>query len=473
MPMIESVPEQFWGLFRSKNRFIYMEALRSVNEEYQYNNYFISQEAAQQVIEQCFTAQRLKLEEEENETDLERIQPPAARTLNWLVRAGWLNRLEDYMQGITHIVIPDYAAVFLEAFERLYQEEDDAAEVYIRNVYASVFSYIHDAREDLSLLKGVLQNTKILNKSLQRMLHNMNRFFTELLCADSYGTLLEEHLHGYVEEVVQKKYHILKTSDNFYLYKNDIQKWLKEILEKTARRAQELEPEEPAGEFGEESAKTEGKHEEDIRRLLEKCRRERELAQEISRAFDDIERRIFLMDREHSRYVRTTVMRLNYLINEDRDTKGQIIRFLNSISDRPELQSEALQEAAQAMHFTGMDVMNRERFYRKRKGRAAFQAAEREDEVQPELTREEILRMNQTHNRYSRRQIEEFLDSHSPEGIFVTEQETVRDFETFEKLILAYDYALRRGGRYRVTALEETIDNGQYRYPKLKFERRS
>ena len=117
--------------------------------------------------------------------------------------------------------------------------------------------------------------------------------------------------------------------------------------------------------------------------------------------------------------------------------------------------------------------MNRERFYRKRKGRAAFQAAEREDEVQPELTREEILRMNQTHNRYSRRQIEEFLDSHSPEGIFVTEQETVRDFETFEKLILAYDYALRRGSRYRVTALEETIDNGQYRYPKLKFERRS
>ena len=240
MPMIESVPEQFWGLFRSKNRVIYMEALRSVNEEYQYNNYFISQEAAQQVIEQCFTAQRLKLEEEENETDLERIQPPAARTLNWLVRAGWLTRLEDYMQGITHIVIPDYAAVFLEAFERLYQEEDDAAEVYIRNVYASVFSYIHDAREDLSLLKGALQNTKILNKSLQTMLHNMNRFFTELLSADSYGTLLEEHLHGYVEEVVQKKYHILKTSDNFYLYKNDIQKWLKEILEKTARRAQEM-----------------------------------------------------------------------------------------------------------------------------------------------------------------------------------------------------------------------------------------
>ena len=29
------------------------------------------------------------------------------------------------------------------------------------------------------------------------------------------GDLLKEHLDGYVEEIVRKKYHILKTSDNF------------------------------------------------------------------------------------------------------------------------------------------------------------------------------------------------------------------------------------------------------------------
>lgn len=453
MPMIQSVPDQFWSLFRSGNRSAYMEALRSIYEEYQYNNYFISQESAVQVIEQCFGQQKVRLKEEENETDLERIQPPAARTLNWLVRAGWLNRLEDYMEGITHIVIPDYAAVFLEAFDQLFREEDDTAEIYIRNVYASVFSYVHDAREDLSLLKGALQNTKVLNKSLQTMLHNMNRFFSGLLQAESYGALLEEHLHGYVEEVVQKKYHILKTSDNFYLYKNDIQKWLREILEKTARTVQESGAEENS-------------------ERLDRCRRERELTQEISRAFDDIERRIFLMDREHSRYVRTTVMRLNYLINEDSDTRGRIIRFLNGISARPEIQSGALAKAAGAMKLTAMEVMDRNRFYQKRKARTVFQAGDREDEVQPELDKNEILKMNQTHNRYSRRQIEEFLDSHCPEERFVTGPETVRDRKSFEKLILACDYAMRRGSRYCVRNLGEQIDNGQYRYPKLEFERR-
>ncbi len=34
-----------------------------------------------------------------------------------------------------------------------------------------------------------------------------------------YKNLLKEHLEGFVETAVQQKYHILKTSDNFYIYK--------------------------------------------------------------------------------------------------------------------------------------------------------------------------------------------------------------------------------------------------------------
>ena len=50
----------------------------------------------------------------------------------------------------------------------------------------------------------------------------------------------------------------------------------------------------------------------------------------------------------------------------------------------------------------------------------------------------------------------------------------VRDFETFEKLILAYDYSTRQKSRYLVEEEEaEMIDNGRYRYPKLVFVRRN
>ena len=84
---------------------------------------------------------------------------------------------------------------------------------------------------NLAMLKTALVNTKKLNKALQDMLHNMDHFFSRLLKQKSYEEVLAEHLEGYVEEIVEKKYHILKTNDNFYLYKNDIKRCLREMRE--------------------------------------------------------------------------------------------------------------------------------------------------------------------------------------------------------------------------------------------------
>ena len=135
----------------------------------------------------------------------------------WLLKTGWLKKIEDYSTMTTNIVIPDYAAVFIEAFERLTSEELEETELYIQNVYATLFSFQNNSRVNLNMLRTALINTRKLNKALQDMLHNMNKFFAKLLQQDSYSGILREHLDSYVEEIVWKKYHILKTSDNFYL----------------------------------------------------------------------------------------------------------------------------------------------------------------------------------------------------------------------------------------------------------------
>ena len=49
----------------------------------------------------------------------------------------------------------------------------------------------------------------------------------------------------------------------------------------------------------------------------------------IERGFDDIEHRISNMDREHSKYVRATVSRMNYLLSGETDTKGLVVQLLN------------------------------------------------------------------------------------------------------------------------------------------------
>lgn len=47
-----------------------------------------------------------------------------------------------------------------------------------------------------------------------------------------------------------------------------------------------------------------------------------DLIDQIERGFDDIEHRIANMDREHSKYVRATVSRLNYLLSDESDRHG-------------------------------------------------------------------------------------------------------------------------------------------------------
>ena len=203
----------------------------AINEEYQYSNYFLTREVCLQILNDMNTQKRIRLEREESETELDLLETTSSRILNWLVKTGWLKKIEDYTSLTTNIVIPDYAAIFIEAFEKLSSQELEETDLYIQNVYATLYSFQNNPKVNLNMLRTALVNTKKLNKALQDMLHNMDKFFERLLDKKTYGELLREHLDGYVEEVVRKKYHILKTSDNFYIYKMDIKKCLREMRE--------------------------------------------------------------------------------------------------------------------------------------------------------------------------------------------------------------------------------------------------
>ena len=221
MQLRYEIPDTFWSLFRSVNREIYMESLLVINEEYQYSNYFLTKEICVQVLSDMNAQKQVLLQREENETDFDMLETTASRILRWLLKTGWLKKIEDYSTMTTNIVIPDYAAVFIEAFERLTSEELEETELYIQNVYATLFSFQNNSRVNLNMLRTALINTRKLNKALQDMLHNMDKFFREAFWIRSLtGNFLREHLDGYVEEIVKKKYHIFKNIRQF-LYLQD------------------------------------------------------------------------------------------------------------------------------------------------------------------------------------------------------------------------------------------------------------
>ena len=120
MQLRYEIPDTFWSLFRSVNREIYMESLLVINEEYQYSNYFLTKEICVQVLSDMNAQKQVLLQREENETDFDMLETTASRILRWLLKTGWLKKIEDYSTMTTNIVIPDYVAVFIEAFEHLH-----------------------------------------------------------------------------------------------------------------------------------------------------------------------------------------------------------------------------------------------------------------------------------------------------------------------------------------------------------------
>lgn len=450
MILMNEIPDRFWGLFRSINRSTYIEALLRINEEYEYSNYFLSREVCLQVLDEYFNQKRFVIWQDELEDEADETEPPASRVLNWLLRAAWLRKVDDYASMTVHIVIPDYAAVMIEAFFKLTTDEEDETQIYIQNIYAILFSLRNDPRASISLLNTAFVNTKRLNKTLQDMLHNMDKFFASLLEKRAYGELLKDHLEGYVEEIVKKKYHILKTSDNFYLYKNDIKRWISSMREDVSW-------------MEEMSVRSRNKvTAADISEKLD----------QIERGFDGIEHRIANMDKEHSRYIRATVTRLNYLLNQEDNMKGLVIRLLNHLSDAED-QEAAIQETGNFMNLSQVSILSEHALYKKRKPRTVFKETLVADEESVELSAEEILSLNRLKSRYSRKEIESYLDAHSKNGRMEVTEGTVTTAEDFEMLILAYDYSTRRKSIYEVEDSEpELIDNGRYRYPRLVFVRR-
>ncbi len=84
-----------------------------------------------------------------------------------------------------------------------------------------------------------------------------------------------------------------------------------------------------------------------------------------------------------------------------------------------------------------------------------------------------MLRLNRIQKRYSRKQIEEFIEAHMQGEIMDASQIDLSSEEEFEKLILAYDLSTRRNSAYMILEEEpEMLERAGYRYPALRFVRK-
>lgn len=459
MKEIIKIQKQFWSLFQSGNRYIYMETLMLIYDEYLYNDFFLTKESCIQLVSEHFQNRIIDISADDEEDDIDLYEPMATKIINRLIKFTWLKKVEDYSSFKTNVILPDYSSLFIEVFKRLLNPEESDADLYIQNIYTNIYSFYHDSKAGLELLRTAMVNTTRLNRSLQDMLHNMDRFFSTLLEKDSYEALLAEHLTVYVETIVNKKYSMLKTSDNFYIYKNDIKKFLRLIQEDEKR----------VGILMQKSS-MEGKSVEEVLKELA------DLIYGLEHGIINMEKRISHIDTEHSKYVRATVSRLEYLLNNEDNAKGNVIKLLNLLGGESlnKKHEEILRQTSATMQLGDLTIITPDSVYKKRGRNKVFEdTTEVLEEVEVELSKDEILMVNRSKNRYSKEEIEGFIIERMEKGIFATKDNPISNLEEFELLILAYDYSIRKSSPfYTLQGEQGHITTGEFVYPDIIFKRR-
>jgi hypothetical protein len=186
-----------------------------------------------------------------------------------------------------------------------------------------------------------------------------------------------------------------------------------------------------------------------------------------------MEKRISHIDSEHSKYIKATVSRLEYLLSSDDSMQGNVIALLNLMS---EAKGQKLHSQVTSVFLLNdHTVITPDSFYKKRGKRKQFEdTVELEVETEEELSKEDILRINQNKHRYSKAQIEAFILDRMQGGSFSTRDQVIDNDEDFELLVLAYDYSIRRTSPFHVVPGERgTITSGKYSYPDIIFEKNS
>lgn len=153
--------------------------------------------------------------------------------------------------------------------------------------------------------------------------------------------------------------------------------------------------------------------------------------------------------------------------------KGLVIQLLNRLSANNG-DEDMIQAVGSRMNLSQTGLLSEEALYKQRRPRTDFVKQLPDEKELPELSEEEILNYNKVKNRYSRREIEDFIQDHMENGTMKVDQNTVSSDEDFEKLILAYDYSTRTKSRYKAVESDaKPIKNGPYTYPEFQFVRRN
>ncbi|MGE0131945.1 MAG: Wadjet anti-phage system protein JetA family protein [Blastocatellales bacterium] len=252
-------------------------------------------------------------ESDEIEDEAGRILSRSGKVLRALARYGWL-RVETQSDFTQVYILPDYAFRLLETLELIALNNPPPLRGLIYSIYCILQDAVRRGNEHIGLPEAGRQTLLLLN-GLKELQHNIGAHIEQALRRLQAREVLEQFFTTYRQEVVDRAYHQLRTTDHVSRFRPEAMQALDHLSgeAKLAAIAHRLRAGGEAASFDDAESQ-----------LREQLRTMRE-------CFEGLDETLEAIDARHSQFVNAAVRAVELQLNAASTTSGQLNAIISHL----------------------------------------------------------------------------------------------------------------------------------------------
>lgn len=447
--MFQVISENFFVPLASPNKMIYWECLVKLFSVMNHQLSFgVERDVLVQELQYYFEQeQAVSIEEEGFDGKNSRDQA------NWMLRRleyyGWID-IETDKSYVQRASFKEYAVKIIKTLLEIEEGKQIEYQGYIYTIYSLVRSSTDNPG---IVLLSILENTDMLITGLKNLNSSIKHYIDELTKYKTPAEIMDVLFNDYIENIVDKAYHRLLTSDN-------VSKFRPEIVERLESKSRSKAYIEKA------SAELASIREISIEQAVELVY---QYIHEIIDAFRNMDDILEEINQKNTQYQKAAINRAKFYLIGGEDVRGQLKEILSELNERINADS---MELGGIYRITFLDeliriyssgVLDEKSLYVPIEGKKEFKPVELADELPDmELRQEKLKKMMEKMERVLNPQkIDLYVQKCMKDRKEILASELpLRTTEDFVHMIYVRLYGQRKNMKYEITPGKDITVNG-------------
>lgn len=384
---------------------------------------------------------------------------------NWMLRKletyGWID-IETDKSYVQRVNFKEYAVKVIRTLLEIAEGKQIEYQGYIYTIYSLVRS---NTENPGIVLLSIVENTDMLITGLKNLNSGIKNYIDELTKYKTPAEIMDVLFNDYIENIVDKAYHRLLTSDNVSKFRPEIV----ERLESKSRNPKYIE-----------------KASADIAGIKEVPLEEAEelvyhYIHQVIDAFQNMDDILSEINYKNTQYQRAAINRAKFYLIGGEDVRGQLKEIISAMSEQINEENMDLggiyriEFMDELIRLYSAAVMDEKSLYSPIEGKKNFEPQELvEDEADPEIRNEKLKKMMEKLARVlNPEKIDRYVEQQLADRTQMMASELpLATTDDFVKMIYVRLYGQRKNMKYTIAPGENRERNG-FRFRDFEIRRKS